>query len=186
MIDHKWLSPIEEKIKQAADADKDIELRVVVAVNMPSWDYENDHVDMILVSPGARFRKKKIAEANQVKMAKIISLCIGVVIVLLSLVIGNVKGNLLELTYKTINLLVAPLFVPFFMAMFVRSARPTGTFIGTIISAVVASLIGFSDEVFAISISFLWMIPVSFVAGVIVSWVLSLLPLGQKPLPSSQ
>jgi len=132
-----------------------------------------------------RFRKKKIAEANQVKVAKIISLCIGVVIVLLSLVIGNVKGNLLELTYKTINLLVAPLFVPFFMAMFVRSARPTGTFIGTIISAVVASLVGFSDEIFAISISFLWMIPASFVAGVVVSWVLSLLPLGQKALPSS-
>ena len=127
-----------------------------------------------------RFRKKKIAEADQVKLAKIISLSIGIVIVLLSLVIGNVKGNLLELTYKTINLLVAPLFVPFFMAMFVRSATPAGTFVGTIISAVVAALIAFSDEILAISISFLWMIPASFFVGVLVSWILSLLPFGQK------
>jgi len=120
-----------------------------------------------------RLRKKNVTDAEKLKLAKIISVCIGVVIVLLSLVVGNISGNLLELTYKTINLLVAPLFVPFFMAMFVRQALPTGTFIGTLVSCIVAALVGFSQEIFGVTISFLWIMPASFLAGVIVSVALS-------------
>jgi SSS family solute:Na+ symporter len=127
-----------------------------------------------------RFRKNSLTEANKVILAKIISLGIGVIIVLLSLVIGNVKGNLLEMTYKTINLLVAPLFVPFFMAMFVGKAKPMATFIGTLISAIVATLISFSQELFSITISFLWIIPGSFFVGLIISVALSLLAFGKK------
>lgn len=122
-----------------------------------------------------RFRRNSLSEANKLILAKIISLGIGVIIVLLSLVIGNIKGNLLELSYKTINLLVAPLFVPFFMAMFVRKATPTATFIGTIASAITATLISFSQELFSITISFLWIIPISFFVGVIISVALSIL-----------
>lgn len=57
-----------------------------------------------------RFRKKDITDEGQVKLARYISFGIGFIIVLLSFVVGNIKGNLLEITYKTINLLVAPLF----------------------------------------------------------------------------
>ncbi|NOY61220.1 MAG: sodium/solute symporter [Calditrichaeota bacterium] len=127
-----------------------------------------------------RLRKSPVAEADQLRLAKIISVCIGVVIVLLSLVIGNIKGNLLELTYKTINLLVAPLFVPFFMAMFVRKATPAGTFIGTIVSGIVAALISFSQELFGVTISFLWIIPGSFLVGIVISIGLSVLLKSQK------
>ena len=131
-----------------------------------------------------RFRKNTVTGADQVKLAKIISFGIGIIIVLLSLVIGNIKGNLLELTYKTINLLVAPLFVPFFMAMFVRWATPTATFIGTLASGIAATLISFSQELFSINIPFLWIIPGSFLVGVIISLVLSLLHLGERPQSS--
>ncbi len=127
-----------------------------------------------------RFRKDPITETNQVKLAKIISFGIGVIIVLLSLFISNVEGNLLELTYKTVNLLVAPLFVPFFMAMFVRWAKPTATFLGTLISGISATLISYSQEIFAAGISFLWIIPASFAVGVSISIVLSLLPLEKQ------
>jgi len=116
-----------------------------------------------------RLRKTAMTEADKLRLAKLISVGIGVVIVLLSLLIGNIKGNLLELTYKTINLLVAPLFVPFFMAMFVRQATPAGTFIGTLTAGIVAALISFSQEFFGSTISFLWIIPGSFLAGVLVS-----------------
>ena len=116
--------------------------------------------------------RKNTSEQEQVKLAKIISIVIGVVIVLLSLVIGNVKGNLLELTYKTINLLVGPLFVPFFVAMFMKKATSTATFIGTLFSAVVAILISFSNEILSTNISFLWNIPGSFIAGVLVTFIL--------------
>jgi SSS family solute:Na+ symporter len=131
-----------------------------------------------------RFRKYPIPDTTKVKLAKIISLGIGIIIVLLSLFIGNVKGNLLELTYKTINLLVGPLFVPFFMAMFVRKAKPMATFIGTFTSAIVAALISFSQELFLITISFLWIIPGSFLVGVIISVVLSVLPFKRNGLDS--
>jgi solute:Na+ symporter, SSS family len=115
------------------------------------------------------------SETEQVKLAKIISVSIGVIIVILSLVIGNVKGNLLEMTYKTINLLVGPLFVPFFMAMFVARAKPTPTFIGTLFSGLIALLISFSNEILSINISFLWIIPGSFIAGATMSWIGSFL-----------
>jgi SSS family solute:Na+ symporter len=94
----------------------------------------------------------------------------------LSLIIGNVKGNLLEITFKTINILVAPLFIPFFMAMFIRIVKPKATFIGTVLSAVSALLISFSYEIFGLSISFLWIIPGSFLVGAIISIGLSILP----------
>ena len=121
-----------------------------------------------------RFSKKTISEKNQVKMAKYISFGIGFIIVLLSFVVGNIQGNLLEITYKTINLLVAPLFVPFFMAMFVQKAKPTATLIGTLLSGVAALFISFSQELFGETISFLWIIPGSFIVGVVISLVLSL------------
>jgi SSS family solute:Na+ symporter len=127
-----------------------------------------------------RFRKNPLNENAKIKLAKVISIGIGVIIVLLSLVIGNVKGNLLELTYKTINLLVAPLFVPFFMAMFIRRAKPLATFVGTFLSAIIATLISFSQELFSITISFLWIIPASFFVGVIISIALSILAFGQS------
>ena len=107
-------------------------------------------------------------------MAKYISFGIGFIIVLLSFVVGNIQGNLLEITYKTINLLVAPLFVPFFMAMFVQKAKPTATLIGTLLSGVAALFISFSQELFGETISFLWIIPGSFIVGVVISLVLSL------------
>jgi SSS family solute:Na+ symporter len=123
-----------------------------------------------------RFHRGAIAETARVKLAKIISFAIGIIIVCLSLGISNVKGNLLELTYKTINLLTAPLFVPFFMAMFIRRAKPTGTFLGTLASGLAAALISFSEEIFSLDISFLWIMPGSFVVGIAVCLVLSLLP----------
>ncbi|HNR67667.1 MAG TPA: hypothetical protein PKN04_08895 [bacterium] len=119
----------------------------------------------------APMQKTPGSDIQQVKLARIISIAIGVLVVVISLVISKVKGNLLEVTHKTINLLVAPLFVPFFMAMFVRCARPTPVFLGTLFSGLIAFCISFSQELFSHNIPFLWIIPVSFIAGIAVSWL---------------
>jgi len=124
--------------------------------------------DLVLV-----FRRQPMEEEKQVTLAKWISVLIGLVVVITSLGIGYIKGNLLEMTYKTINLLTAPLFVPFFMAMFVPRAKPTAVFIGTLFSGATAALISYSHELFSATISFLWIIPGSFIAGVTVCWLLS-------------
>jgi solute:Na+ symporter, SSS family len=129
-----------------------------------------------------RFSRMRLAETQRVVIAKAVSFSIGVVMVLLSLLMDRVKGNLLEVTYKTSNLLVAPLFVPFFMAMFVRRATEWGTFLGTIVSVVVCVLVGFSAELFRFSISFLWIMPLGFVSGVLASLIFSMF-LGQPKSP---
>jgi len=141
-------------------------------INSSSLSIVNDFI--------LRLQNKTITEAKKIKLATIISIFIGILIVLLSLVIGNIKGNLLELTYKTVNLLVAPLFVPFFMAMFVHVAKPTATFIGTLLSGIAAIMVSFSHELFSVNISFLWIIPISFIVGVIISIALSLIPIEQS------
>jgi solute:Na+ symporter, SSS family len=125
----------------------------------------------------SRFRKEQIPAIHEVKMAKIISFCIGFIVVLLSLLVGNVKGNFLEVVYKTVNLLTAPLFVPFFMAIFIRRATSAGTFIGTIASVLIATFISFSEEFFGLNISFLWIMPSAFLGGVVISTLFSFMPL---------
>ena len=122
-----------------------------------------------------RFWHENMCERDKIKLAQLISFIIGVLIVLLSLIIGNIQGNLLELTFKTVNLLVAPLFVPFFMALFVQRATANATFVGTLLSGVSAVLVSFSQSLFSLTISFLWIIPISFCVGVGVSTVLSYL-----------
>ncbi len=131
-----------------------------------------------------RFKKQKLSQSIQVKWARNISFVIGFVIILLSLGIGNVKGNLLEITFKTVNLLVAPLFVPFFMAMFVKRSTENAVFSGTIISALTAVFISFSDELFSLSISFLWIIPGSFTVGIVLSYLLSIIMPVKNPVNS--
>jgi len=57
--------------------------------------------------------------------------------------------------------------------MFVPRAKPTAVFIGTLFSGATAALISYSHELFSATISFLWIIPGSFIAGVTVCWLLS-------------
>jgi len=124
-----------------------------------------------------RFRKRVVSEAYNLKLARKVSFAVGIVIIVLSTLISRVSGNLLEVTYKTTNLLVAPLFVPFFMALFVPRSKPFGTFCGMIASLTTAVLIAFwKDFTGHAGISFLWIIPLAFMSGVVVSYILSFLP----------
>ena len=135
-------------------------------INSSSLSVVNDFI--------LRKRGQKMGEKEKIRLAQFISLAIGVIIVLLSLAMGHIRGNLLELTYKTTNLLSGPLFVPFFMSMFIKRATPNATFIGTLMSGLSAILVGFSYEIFSIDISFLWIIPISFTVGITISLGLTL------------
>jgi len=145
-----------------------------------------------------RFRKNALSESEEIKLAKIISVVIGVIVVMLSLIIGNIKGNLAELSWKTANLLTAPLFVPFFIALFLPRVRELPTIIGMLAGVVAAVFISFSAGIFQLfeiycprcfektadflspefleeGISFLWIIPCAFIAGVSAAALLNLL-----------
>ena len=87
----------------------------------------------------------------------------GIVIMILSFVVAKVPGNLYDIIMKVVNLFVAPLFVLFFMALFVPFATERGTFLGGILAVGAAVAIAFWKIG---GITVLWIMPVSLVAGI--------------------
>jgi hypothetical protein len=83
-----------------------------------------------------------------------------------------------------VNLLTAPLFVLFFMAMFVRSATAFATWAAAVCSTGIAIGIAYGE---AFGLGFLWIMPVSLLTGIIIGFAFSLIPIGKRrPMLSSQ
>lgn len=124
-----------------------------------------------LVEP---FTGQARTEKQRVRRLRTCSIAIGVLVVLISLAIGSVDrdANLLERVYKTVNLLVAPLFVLFLLGMFFKPATELGAISGTVVAIFVAGLI--AGE--AIPVSVFWLMPLSLVSGTLFGMVASLLP----------
>jgi solute:Na+ symporter, SSS family len=131
-----------------------------------------------------RFRKTELSESRQVRLARVVSLLVGLTAVCLSFLANYIRGNLFEICYKCVNLFVAPLFVPFFMALFIRRARSGATIIGMAAAIITAFLISFSQELYGQTISFIWIMPTSFACGVLVGTILSLL--SRSPIPPTR
>jgi SSS family solute:Na+ symporter len=126
---------------------------------------------VILVDLLDRVRGAECGDAKQVRFARYISTAIGLVIFVLSYIMTMVPGNLYEVTSKVVNLLVAPLFVLFFMALFVPRASTWGTIAATLCSIAAGVSVAFF-QVFGLS--FLWIMPTSLVAGVALGVIFSL------------
>ena len=138
-----------------------------------------------------RFRRRKMEAAQELRLLRWISLLVGTAVVLLSAGVGHVQGNLLELIYKVVNLLTAPLFSLFFMAIFIPWATAFGAVLGAVAGVVVAVLINYWREIAALGnhlfnlqlsteplLSFLWGTPLSLVTAALVGMLASLLPIG--------
>ncbi len=126
-----------------------------------------------------RFRTEPLTDSQRVRLARWISAVIGVVVILLSLLVSRVEGNLVDLCYRVCNLLVAPLFVLFFLAIFVRWATTFGALFAALASVTTAVCIAFSGALGIGSLSIMWIMPGSFAVGVIVGSLASLLPIGR-------
>ena len=124
-----------------------------------------------------RFRKQRGTEGSHVRLATFISLAVGVVVVTLGTLVGQVEGNLLQLCHKVANVLTAPLFLLFFMAMFIPWATSFGTLVGTACSVAAAIAVAYG-EVFGLT--FIWMMPVSFIVGAAVAMLASVPPIGHR------
>ena len=145
----------------------------------------NSSSSVITVDFVDRFRRKaKLSETEHVRLAKWMSVFVGVVVVFLSSFVGVVQGNLLTVAYKVVNLLTAPLFGLFFMAMFVRWSTGFGSLVGSVVGVGVAVTISYWEELTgAKGISFIWAMPLSLIAQVAVGSLVSLLPIGQRRPP---
>ena len=106
-----------------------------------------------------------------------LSWVIGVIIVVLSLVAGALEGNLLETAFKFINMFTAPLFVLFFMAMFVPRATVWGTWAAGLTSWLAAVVVAYTHYT---GLSFIWMMPVSLATGVVIGFLTSMIPIGKR------
>lgn len=142
----------------------------------------NSSCSVVAVDFIDRFRTTPADGRNEVRQARYISAVIGAIVVVMSAFVGVVQGNMLEIAHKVVNLLVAPLFGLFFMAMFVRWATSLGTVVGAVTGLLVASAINYWKEMTGTpGISFLWSMPLSLLVQIGVGMVVSLLPIGRRP-----
>jgi len=91
-----------------------------------------------------RFGLKPKTGKGHVRVARLLALGIGAVVVLGSTFMKYIEGNITAVTQKTVNLLTTPIFALFFFAIFVRRASAVGVWIGAIFGTLTAALIAFS------------------------------------------
>jgi solute:Na+ symporter, SSS family len=125
-----------------------------------------------------RNKEKQLDEQAALRESKRISVFVGISVVFLSIFVGSVAGNLLEMAYKVVNLLTAPLFVLFFMALFVPWATAPGAILAGIAATIMAVGIAYFNW---FGLQFIWMMPLSLIAGVVVGCIASLVIGKAKP-----
>jgi SSS family solute:Na+ symporter len=124
-----------------------------------------------------RFRATPLSGAQQVRQVRWLCCVLGLAVIVISLVATYVPGNLLEMCFRVVNLLTAPLFVLFFMAMFVPAATAPATWIAAAASTSAAVGIAFFN---LLGLSFLWIMPVSLLVGIVTGCLFSLVPIGKR------
>ena len=118
-----------------------------------------------------RIVKNKVRDSqSELKAIKRTCALLGVAISCSCFLVAYVTGNLFDVVVKVVNLVVAPLFVLFFMALFIPFATNRATIIAGILSLVTAILIAFF-EIFNIKV--LWVMPAALIVGIIVGVSLS-------------
>jgi len=137
----------------------------------------NSSCSVIAVDFLDRLGRGTRSEAGHLRHTKAISWAVGSFAVIASTFVGFIEGSLLELCYKAVNLLVAPLFLIVFMTMCVPWATARGTLAGVVVSTIVAAGIAYGDW---FGLSFLWILPASFAAGALVAVALDLALPGRR------
>ncbi len=148
----------------------------------------NSSCAVITVDFIERFGRSDTAKAGNVRRTRYVAWSVGAVVVVLSTAVGAVTGNLLEIAFKVTNLLVAPLFGLFFMALFVRWGTSFGTMVGAAFGVATVVAINYGPEITGRSgISFLWAMPLGLLIQVAAGSLASLLPIGppRPPDPSA-
>ena len=123
-----------------------------------------------------RFGKKPKTERGHVFTARIFAFAIGAIVV--------IGSSFVEVTNKTANLLVTPIFGLFYFALFVKRSNAPGVWIGWICGTTTAILIAFSGDIFGrvpISlsepdtlvdpVSFLWIAPATVLVNLVTGHV---------------
>jgi Na+/proline symporter len=129
-----------------------------------------------------RRRSDGTTSADNVALSRWVSVGVGMIVLALSTGVTLVQGNLLELTYKVVNLLVCPLFGLFVMAIFIRRATGCATIIGAAAGLITVSLINYWTELTGnpSPVGFLWAMPLGLLVQVTVGVAATWLPWGRS------
>lgn len=137
-----------------------------------------------------RFGKKPETERAHVFVARTLAFGIGATVVVGSMFVGQIPGNITEVTNKTVNLMVPMIFSLFFFALFVPFSKPAAVWIGWACGMTTAILIAFSGQIFGVDpvtnlppVSFQWIGPTSLVVNIVVGLVASLVIPAPHALP---
>ncbi len=117
------------------------------------------------------------SDRAKLRTARALTLAVGGLVIGGGLWMGGVRGDILEVTGKTVNLLVCPLFSLFFLALFVRFSTPFGAIFGALYGTTAAVEVAYWDRLTGLErLSFLWMGPVSLAVSLAAGTLFSLLP----------
>ncbi|MCA9103562.1 MAG: sodium/solute symporter [Planctomycetales bacterium] len=136
----------------------------------------NSSSSVITVDYIERFGRRSFSDAEQVRIARYVSLAVGVVVVAVSVLLSrSTFANLFEVAYKVTNFFTAPLFGLFFMAFFVRWATSLGTIVGAATGVAVCFVINYWEAVTDEPriVGFIWATPLCLVSQIIVGCVVS-------------
>ena len=122
-----------------------------------------------------RFSVGNVSDKLRVRLARIVALTVGLIVVGASTYMQYVPGNFLAMSKRTSSLFVAPLFILFFIGLFVPFRTQVGAIIGSLASAATAILIAFWSEITGLEpVSFMWITFSAFVVGATVGCLASL------------
>ena len=108
--------------------------------------------------------------AAEVKLVRKLAVCIGLSIIGLTFFMQYIPGNFMEMTNRSANLVVQPIFALFVLALWVPFATPLGALLGCAYGLATATLVGFwSNFTGQPSISYHWIGPVTLAVNLIVA-----------------
>ena len=126
-------------------------------------------------------------DTTAVKRLRRLTWIVATIAIVLSLVNVFIKGNLVERCFKLVNLLTAPLFVLFFLALFVPWSNAVGAWLGLLAAIGTAIAIAFAPDLgLNLGVSFVWMMPCSLLAGVTVGTLASALARPWQTVPATE
>ncbi len=133
---------------------------------------------VVLTDFVGRLRKRPISPRRQMLVTRLLAIGIGLIVVLTSsFLIPHVPGNFVALANRITNLLISPLFLIFFMALFVPFSTRAGTLAAVVASMLTAVTVAYWEPLigwlgvepeFFKAISFQWIQPCALTAGIAV------------------
>jgi len=123
-----------------------------------------------------RFRKgPKLPDRVRVRASRLLAFGIGLAVVgSASTFMEHVPGNFLEMTQRTIGLFVTPLFLLFFLALFIPFATQAGAILAAASAFICGVLVAYSEPLAGYPISFQWIFPTSLTVGITTGCLVSL------------